>query len=97
MAEMEKSTFLRCTKNDFSASATVHRFRELKDYGNSRWRRPRMSLDQEYDWLVFGGKPPSIYRAEDDVSGNFAESRRQGTQHGNRLEWSAVDTTLVNT
>jgi hypothetical protein len=26
MAETEKSTFLRCTKNDFSASATVHRF-----------------------------------------------------------------------
>jgi hypothetical protein len=31
MAEMEKSMFLRCTKNDFSASATVHQFRKPKD------------------------------------------------------------------
>ena len=60
MAEIERSTFLQSTKNNFSALTTVHGFGELKDqYALSLKPTPARVvpgclLDQGYDWLVLG-------------------------------------------
>ena len=99
MAEMEKVDVLAMHQNrllSFSPQSI-----DLENQGIMETPAGVVSeclWDQEYDWLGLGEKPLPIYRAEDDVLGNFAgETNDQGTQHGHRSKWNAVDTMLVNT
>jgi hypothetical protein len=73
MAEMEKVDVLAMHQNrllSFSPQSI-----DLENQGIMETPAGVVSeclSDQEYDWPVLGKKPPPIYRAEDDVPGNFA-------------------------